>query len=115
MIAVLSTPESMTAEQYSRLIEESDASGADLAPGHRLHVCFGHGDQLMLFDLWDSVDEFQALAAAPAVEHIAVAPGEPLHVHRLLDNGDSDALRTTIAALREQAFFIRPAVAAGQH
>jgi hypothetical protein len=109
MIAVLSTPESMTAERYDRLTEEFEASGAGPAAGHRLHVCFGHGDHLLLFDLWDSVEELHASTTARADDHIAVASAEPLQVHRLVDDGDSDALRATITALREQAFFIRPA------
>jgi hypothetical protein len=108
MIAVLSTPESMTAEQYDRLVEQFEASRASPPPGRRLHVCFGHRDHLMVFELWDSMEELQAFAATPASEHIAIAPAQPFEVHRLVHDGDSDALRTSIAELREQAFFIRP-------
>ena len=111
MIAVLSTPESMTAERYDRLVEQFEDARASPAPGHRLHVCFGHGDQLMLFDVWDSVEELQAFAAtiAPILtnEQIVIAPAQPFGVHRLVDNGDS-GLRATIDELREGAFFIRP-------
>jgi hypothetical protein len=111
MIAVLSTPESMSAEQYDRLVEQVDEARASPAPGHRLHVCFGHGDHLMLFDVWDSVEELQAFAAtiAPilANQQIVTAPPQPLEVHRLVDDSDS-GLRTTITELRQRAFFIRP-------
>ena len=108
MIAVLSTPESMTAAQYDRLVEQSEASPAGPPPGHRLHVCFGHDDHLMVFDLWDSVEELQAFTATPAGEHVAIAPAQPFEVHRVVDGGDSGALHKTIVELREQAFFIRP-------
>jgi hypothetical protein len=108
MIAVLSTPESMTAAQYDRLVEQFEASGASAPPGRRLHVCFGHDDHLMVFDLWDSVEALQAFAATPANEHMAITPAEPFEVHRLVDDGDSGALRNAIAELREHAFFIRP-------
>ena len=43
-----------------------------------------------------------------AGEHIDMAPPEPLAIHDLIDAGDSTALRTTIAELRDKAFFIRP-------
>ena len=107
MIAVLSTPESMSSAQYDRLVE-LEASRASAPPGRRLHVCFGHDDHLMVLDLWDSVEALEAFAATAADEHIAIAPARPLEVHRLVEDDDSAALRTTIAELREQAFFIRP-------
>ena len=111
MIAVLSTPKSMTAEQYDRLVEQFEDARASPAPGHRLHVCFGHGDHLMVFDVWDSVEELQAFGAtiAPILtnEQIVFAPAQPFGVHRLVDDGDS-GLQTTIDELRERAFFIRP-------
>jgi len=75
-------------------------------------VCFGHGDHLMVFDVWDSIEEFDAFTATLmpilAIEHIDMAPPEPLEIHDLIDGGDSTALRTTIAELRDKAFFIRP-------
>jgi hypothetical protein len=111
-VAVLSAPASMTAEQYYRITEHLDASRAATPPGRRFHVCFGRGDQLMVFDVWDSVDELDAFTAALtpilATEHIEMAPPEPLEIHDLVDGGDSGALRKTIAELRDKAFFIRP-------
>jgi hypothetical protein len=111
-VAVLSTPASMTAEQYHRITDHLDASRTGRPPGRRFHVCFGHGDHLMVFDVWNSPEELDAFAAtlAPilAIEHIDMAPLEPLEIHDLDDGGDSGALRTTIAELRDKAFFIRP-------
>ena len=111
-VAVLSAPASMTAEQYHRISERVDASRTGPPPGRRFHACFGHGDQLMVFDVWDSVEELDAFAATLmpilAVEDIEMAPLEPLEIHDLIDGGDSRALRRTIADLRDKAFFIRP-------
>ena len=111
-VAVLSTPASMTAEQYHRITEHLDASRTGPPPGRRFHACFGHGDHLMVFDVWDSIEELDAFTATLmpilAVEHIDMAPPEPLEIHDLVDGGDSGALRTTIAELRDKAFFIRP-------
>ena len=111
-VAVLSTPASMTAEQYHRITEHLDASRTGPPPGRRFHACFGHGDHLMVFDVWDSPEELDAFTATLmpilAVEHIDMAPPEPLEIHDLVDGGDSRALRKTIAELRDKAFFIRP-------
>jgi len=111
-VATLSAPASMTAEQYHRISEHVEASSPGPPPGRRFHACFGHGDQLMVFDVWDSPAELDAFTAPLmpilALEHIDMAPPESLEIHDLIDGGDSRALRTTIAELRSKAFFIRP-------
>lgn len=58
-VAFLSTPASMTAEQYDRVIKQLEGSGAGAPPGRRFHACVGQGDHLMVFDVWDSVEEFR--------------------------------------------------------
>jgi hypothetical protein len=111
-VAVLSTPASMTAEQYHRITERLDASRTGPPPGRRFHVCFGREDHLMVFDVWNSTEELDAFTATLmpilAIEHIDMASPEPLEIHDLVDGGDSGALRKTIAELRDKAFFIRP-------
>ena len=111
-VAALSGPASMTAEQYHRISEHLDVARTGPPPGRRFHACFGQGDQLMVFDVWDSPEELDAFTAALmpllAVEHIDMAPPEPLQIHDLADGGDASALRRTIAELRDKAFFIRP-------
>ena len=111
-VAVLSAPASMTAEQYDRISEHMDASRTGPPPGRRFHACFGHDDHLMVLDVWDSIEELDAFTATLmpilAGEHVDMALPEPLEIHDLIDAGDSTALRTTIAELRDKAFFIRP-------
>lgn len=110
-VALLSTPVSMTAEQYDRVIEQLEASGAGAPPGRRFHACFGPDHHLMVFDVWDSMEEFQAFGATLmpilAKEQIEMA-AEPLEIHRLIEGSDTSALRKTIETLREKAFFRRP-------
>ena len=110
--ALLSTPVSMTAEQYDRVVKQLEASGAGARPGRRFHACFGSGHHLMVFDVWDSMEEFQTfgttLMPILAKEQIEMAPAEPLEIHSLIEGGDASALRKTIEALREKAFFRRP-------
>ena len=111
-VAVLSTPASMTAEQYHRISEHLDASRTGPPPGRRFHACFGQGDHLMVFDVWDSIVELDAftttLMPILAAEHIDMARPEPLEIHDLVDGGDSRALRKTIAELREQGLLHPP-------
>ena len=111
-VAVLSAPVSMTAEQYHRISEHLDASRTGPPPARRFHACFGHGDHLMVFDVWDSIEDLDAFTATQmpilAGEHIDMAPSEPREIHDLIDGSDSAALRTMIAELRDKAFFIRP-------
>jgi hypothetical protein len=111
-VAFLSTPASMSAEQYDRVTEQLDASGAGDPPGRRFHACFGPADHVTVFDVWDSAAQLQAFAMTLmpilAEEHIEMAPPEPLEIHRLVEGGDASVLRKTIAELREKAFFMRP-------
>ncbi len=111
-VAFLSTAASMTVEQYDRVIKQLEVSGAGAPAGRRVHACFSQGDHLVVFDVWDSVEEFHAFATTLmpilAQEHIEIASAEPLEVHRLIEGGDAGALRKTIEGLRDKAFFIRP-------
>ena len=59
-VAVLSAPVSMTAEQYDRVDQAVGRAGAGDPPGRRFHACFGQGDHLTVFDVWDSADRFEA-------------------------------------------------------
>ena len=111
-VAVLSTPASMTADQYHRISEHVAASRLVPPPGRRFHACFGHDDHLMVLDVWDSIEQLDAFTATLmpilAGEHIDMAAPEPLDIHDLVDGSDASAVRTTIAELRDKAFFIRP-------
>ena len=111
-VALLSAPASMTLEQYGRVIKQLEGSGAGAPPGRRLHACFGPRDQLMVFELWDTMEDFQAfgttLTPILAKEQIEMTPLEPQEIHGLIEGGDAGSLRRTIESLREKAFFRRP-------
>ena len=111
-VALLSTPAAMTAEQYRRVTEQLHVAGAGTPPGRRSHVCFGHGDRLMMFDVWDSIEELETFTATLMrildIEHIEMDRPEPLEIHHLAEGGDAGTLHDTIAELRDKAFFIRP-------
>ena len=66
----------------------------------------------MVFDVWDSIEELDAFTATLmpilAIEHIDMAPPEPLEIHDLIDGGDSGALRRTIAEASRQGLLHPP-------
>jgi hypothetical protein len=59
MIAVYVSPEELTIEQYNRVHERLQESGAPEA-GRRHHSCFGEDGSLMVFEIWDSQEDYDA-------------------------------------------------------
>ena len=51
-------PESMSAEQYDRVIQKLDEAGAGSPPGRSYHCSFQVGDGVHVFDVWDSEEQF---------------------------------------------------------
>jgi len=78
-IAVYFHPKGMTLEQFEETHRRlADAGLAD--PNGRLHhSCFGEEGNLMVYDIWDSPDAFQAFGATlmPILAETGVDPGEP--------------------------------------
>ena len=59
-IAVVFTPPSMSAKQYDEIIRKLERAGAGKPKGRRQHVCYGSGDQLRVFDIWESPESVEA-------------------------------------------------------
>jgi hypothetical protein len=59
MIAVYMSPESMTVEQYNKIHQRLEAAGAP-DKGRTHHSCFGEDGHLMVFDIWETQDDFEA-------------------------------------------------------
>jgi len=56
-------PKGMTLENFAKVHAALDAAGQGNNP-HRLHhSCFGPDGELMVFDIWDSEEEFQKFGA----------------------------------------------------
>lgn len=48
----------MNTQQYATCIRKLDATGAGKPAGRLYHACFGTGDKLAVFDVWDSQQSF---------------------------------------------------------
>ena len=59
-IVVRFTPAGLTAEQYGRAVRTLEDQGAFPPDGLDYHVCFGPPDNLMVSEIWDSREQFEA-------------------------------------------------------
>jgi len=64
-VAMLFSPRSMNQEQYRRIVDKLQQAGAGELLERSFHVCFGSGDNLRIFDVWDSEEALRA-----ALEHV---------------------------------------------
>ena len=87
-ISVYINPESVTAAQYDEIIRRLDAAGAGEPAGRLYHACFGSGDKLQVFDIWESQQAFDKFGATmiPIVREVGVDLGQPMvePVHNLI-------------------------------
>jgi hypothetical protein len=78
-IATYFHPKNMTLKQYyevHRLLSES----GNASPDTRIHhSCFGEDGDLMVFDIWESPEAFQAFGEVlmPVLSKVGIDVGEP--------------------------------------
>jgi hypothetical protein len=89
-IAVYFHPKGMTVEKFAEIHRRLDAAGEG-ANEHRIHhSCFGEDGDLMVYDIWDSPDSFEAFGAVlmPILAEIGLDPGRPdvMPVHKILQS-----------------------------
>ena len=78
-IGVYFHPQGMTKAQYEETLHKLTEAGAGTPPGRKYHACFGPDGQLMVFDIWDSVEEFQAFGETlmPILAEVGIQGGPP--------------------------------------
>ena len=79
-ISVYFEPKGMTLEQFNDIHRRLDEAGDGHNP-HRLHhSCFGEDGHLMVYDIWDSPESFQAFGAVlmPILAEVGVDAGQPM-------------------------------------
>jgi hypothetical protein len=79
-IGVYFNPASMSAAEYDDIIRRLDAAGAGTPAGRLHHVCFGAGDKLQVFDIWESQQAFDRFGETlmPILQEVGVDPGQPM-------------------------------------
>jgi len=81
-------PTSMSAAQYDDTIKRLDKAGAGKPKGRLYHICFGAGDGLQVFDIWESQEDFDKFGATlmPILQEAGIDMGEPMvePVHNII-------------------------------
>jgi hypothetical protein len=73
------TPAGMTANKYDECIQKLEAAGAGNPKGRLYHVCYGDPNNVMVTDVWESVEDFENFGATliPILAELGVDPGQP--------------------------------------
>jgi hypothetical protein len=82
------SPESLTSDQYDRVVRRLDEENISPADGLDYELCFGSGDKMKVSLVWDSEEQFAAFAERlmPILTELGIDPGEPevLEVHNII-------------------------------
>ena len=76
--AIQFTPK-MTTEQYDECMKRLNAAGAGAPAGRLYHACYGAGDRLRVFDVWESKESFDNFGPTlmPILQEIGIDAGVP--------------------------------------
>jgi hypothetical protein len=88
-IVFIFEPKSMNRGQYHRLLAKLEEAGIRDQPGRSVHVCFGSGDKLRIFDVWDSTEALTASFAdgvLPILQEVGIEalPPQIFPVERII-------------------------------
>jgi hypothetical protein len=87
-IAMYFNPPSFSAAQYDDVDAALDEAGVRAPAARTVHVCFGEGDNLQVFDVWESQEAFDAFGETlmPILAERGIDPGEPMvaPVHNII-------------------------------
>jgi hypothetical protein len=84
-ICVHFVPKAMNAGQYNQAVTLLDEKGLGKPAGRLYHVCFGDGDKLQIFDIWESRPEWDIFSQSVATVsqqvgvEVASIDIEPVH------------------------------------
>jgi hypothetical protein len=82
------SPDSLTSDQYDRVVRRLDEENISPADGLDYELCFGSGDKMKVSLVWDSEEQFAAFAERlmPILAELGIDPGEPevLEVHNII-------------------------------
>ena len=87
-IVVRFTPTALTAEQYDETVRKLEEAGEIPADGLDYHVCFSGDGGLLVSEIWDSQEKFDAFGEKlmPVLSEVGIDAGEPqvFEVHNII-------------------------------
>ena len=85
--AIQFTPK-MNTQQYDEVIKRLGEAGAGAPAGRTYHACYGAGDRLRVFDVWESRETFEQFGQTllPILQAVGVDPGVPevVEIHNVI-------------------------------
>ncbi len=88
-IGVYVAPKSMTAQQYESVQGKLEAAGLAKPAGRLFHSCFGTGDKLAVFDVWDSQQSLDRFAETlrPLLSEAGIEAETPqvMPIHKMIN------------------------------
>jgi hypothetical protein len=78
-----------TPDRYDNAIRQLEAAGAEAPKGRSHHVAFETDGEIMVFDVWDSQEEFDAFGPTllPILTGLGVEVGQPVigSIHNVIE------------------------------
>ena len=78
-VAIYFHPESLNEQQYRAVVDELQKQGEWPPAGLVHHSCFGEGNQLMVYEVWESQGALDAFGQRlmPVLQQQNINPGQP--------------------------------------
>ena len=78
-IAVCFHPKNMTLDSFEETHRRLEAAGAAKPEGRIHHSCFGEDGSLMVYDVWETPESFEAFGVVlmPILAELGIDAGEP--------------------------------------
>ena len=88
-IVVRFSPANLTAEKYDQSVQRLEAEGLWPVDGCDYHVCFGSDGNLLVSEIWDSQEQFEAFGVrlTPILAETGIQASDPpqhFEVHNIM-------------------------------
>jgi hypothetical protein len=79
-IAIYFNPQALTAAVYDEAVKVLEARGVGNPVGRVYHCTFGPDEKLQVFDIWDSLEDFQKFGETmlPVAAEFGIDLGQPV-------------------------------------
>ena len=86
--AISFSPASMNTSKYDECIKQLAEAGAGAPAGRLYHACYGDPEKVQVFDVWDSMESFDAFGQIlmPILQGLGIDPGTPAvqEIHNII-------------------------------
>jgi virulence-associated protein VapD len=78
-LAIIFRPKLMSTDRYNKVINNLEKAGFANPKGRIYHASYGNKSALNVFDIWNSMEEFEKFGETlmPILKQVNVDPGQP--------------------------------------